>query len=265
MRLSLLLSLALAALIEAHSVLVYPGTRGNNLITNDTFPYGMQWMYPCGGLGTTNNRTYWPTTDGPDGGPPNMSNIMLKPFMLLGPSNNPYPGTVCLPQVPLPVGATVKAGDKATIQVVELAQHGAALYSVSLQPYMTLFSVYKRLKKSLSTDTIKIVCRHHLRRTRRPPHPHRQRDKLLQLDAIRLRPDLHRHHKEPRSRCRRLDNHFSCVAAQKRLGGMAAAGCWSDSGGPVVMIDKTTAFGVDYRKMRNASFHFHFYGLFWFA
>lgn len=47
MRLSLLLSLALAALIEAHSVLVYPGTRGNNLITNDTFPYGMQWMYPC--------------------------------------------------------------------------------------------------------------------------------------------------------------------------------------------------------------------------
>lgn len=156
MRLSLLLSLALTALVEAHSVLVYPGTRGNNLITNDTFPYGMQWMYPCGGLGTTNNRTYWPTTggavsfqpgwfrghlqaqlqinlgygtDGPDGGPPNMSNIMLKPFMLLGPSNNPYPGTVCLPQVPLPVGATVKAGDKATIQVVELAQHGAALYS----------------------------------------------------------------------------------------------------------------------------------------
>jgi hypothetical protein len=47
MRLSLLLSLALAALVEAHSVLVYPGTRGNNLITNDTFPYGMQWMYPC--------------------------------------------------------------------------------------------------------------------------------------------------------------------------------------------------------------------------
>ncbi|PTB44857.1 hypothetical protein M441DRAFT_42998 [Trichoderma asperellum CBS 433.97] len=156
MRLSLLLSLALTALVEAHSVLVYPGTRGNNLITNDTFPYGMQWMYPCGGLGTSRNRTYWPTTggavsfqpgwfrghlqaqlqinlgygtDGPDGGPPNMSNIMLKPFMLLGPSNNPYPGTVCLPQVPLPVGANVKAGDKATIQVVELAQHGAALYS----------------------------------------------------------------------------------------------------------------------------------------
>ncbi|KAH6607044.1 hypothetical protein Trco_003357 [Trichoderma cornu-damae] len=153
---SLLLALALTALIDAHTVMVYPGWRGNNLITNETFPYGMQWMYPCGGIGTTRNRTYWPTTggavsfqpgwfrghleaqlqvnlgygtDGPDGGPPNMSNIMVKPFMLLGPTNNPFPGTVCLPQVPLPAGANVSAGDKATIQVVELAQHGAALYS----------------------------------------------------------------------------------------------------------------------------------------
>ncbi|UKZ74449.1 hypothetical protein TrVFT333_002118 [Trichoderma virens FT-333] len=156
MRLSLLVTLALTALIEAHTIMVYPGWRGNNLITNETFPYGMQWMYPCGGIGTTRNRTYWPTTggtvsfqpgwfrghlqaqlqinlgygtDGPDNGPPNMSNIMVKPFMLLGPTNNPYPGTVCLPQVPLPAGANVSAGDKATIQVVELAQHGAALYS----------------------------------------------------------------------------------------------------------------------------------------
>lgn len=107
---------------------------------------------------TTNNRTYWPTTggavsfqpgwfrghltalvqvnlgfgtDGPDHGPPNMSNPMVKPFQVQGPTNNPYPGTVCLPQVPLPVNAKVQAGDKATIQIVELAQHGAALYSVS--------------------------------------------------------------------------------------------------------------------------------------
>jgi hypothetical protein len=70
-------------------------------------------------------------TDGPDGGPPNMSNPMVPPFQLLGPSKNPYPGTVCLPQVPLPAGANVRAGDNATIQVVELAVHGAALYSVS--------------------------------------------------------------------------------------------------------------------------------------
>jgi len=71
-------------------------------------------------------------TDGPFEGPKNMSSSMVPPFQLLGPSNNPYPGTICLPQVPLPAGAHVKAGDLATIQVVELAQHGAALYSVRL-------------------------------------------------------------------------------------------------------------------------------------
>ncbi|KAG7291969.1 hypothetical protein NEMBOFW57_001998 [Staphylotrichum longicolle] len=62
-------------------------------------------------------------------GPPNMSNPMINPFQIIGPTRNPYPGTVCLPQVPLPVNASVKAGDNATIQVVELALHGAALYS----------------------------------------------------------------------------------------------------------------------------------------
>ncbi len=56
---------------------------------------------------------------------------MVPPFQLIGPSKNPYPGTVCLPQVPLPAGANVKAGDNATIQLVELALHGASLYSVS--------------------------------------------------------------------------------------------------------------------------------------
>ncbi|KOS19464.1 Uncharacterized protein ESCO_000024 [Escovopsis weberi] len=151
-----LINLALAALASAHIVLTYPGTRGNNLITNDSWPFGMQWDYPCGGLGTSRNRTYWPTTggaisyqpgwesghmmamsqinlgygtDGPDNGPKNMSNIMVKPFQILGPTNAAYPGTICLPQVPLPAGAQVKAGDLATIQVVELAQHGGALYA----------------------------------------------------------------------------------------------------------------------------------------
>jgi hypothetical protein len=38
---------ALLAVGDAHTVLTYPGWRGDNLITNDTFPYGMQWMYPC--------------------------------------------------------------------------------------------------------------------------------------------------------------------------------------------------------------------------
>ncbi|KPM39741.1 hypothetical protein AK830_g6798 [Neonectria ditissima] len=156
---SALLALVLAAVASAHSVITYPGWRGNNLITNDTFPYGMQWMYPSktgGGHNLTTNRTYWPTTggaiafqpgwfrghetafafinmgfgdEGPDGGPINMSNPMVPAFQLLGPTNNPFPGTICLPQVPLPKNTTVKAGDKATIQIVELAIHGAALYS----------------------------------------------------------------------------------------------------------------------------------------
>lgn len=42
-----LLTVACAALASAHIVISYPGWRGNNLITNETFPYGMQWMYPC--------------------------------------------------------------------------------------------------------------------------------------------------------------------------------------------------------------------------
>lgn len=117
---------------------------------------GERLTCPGGGIGTTENRTYWPTTggavsfqpgwfrghaaalsyinlglgtDGPDNGPQNMSNSMVHQFQIVGPTNNPYPGTICFPQVPLPVNTTVKAGDKATIQVVELAQHGAALYS----------------------------------------------------------------------------------------------------------------------------------------
>ena len=62
---------ACASLAAAHTVIVYPGWRGNNIHTNGTvsttdssikpgsiginyegndtygFPYGMQWMYPC--------------------------------------------------------------------------------------------------------------------------------------------------------------------------------------------------------------------------
>ena len=73
----------------------------------------------------------------------NMSNAMVPPFQLLGPSKNPYPGTICLPQVPLPAGANVKSGDLATIQVVELAAHGASLFSVrSISEYGQSYIVY---------------------------------------------------------------------------------------------------------------------------
>lgn len=147
---------ALATFGSAHIVIEYPGWRGNNLITNETFPYGMQWIFPCGGLTLTTNRTYWPTTggaiafqpgwfqghktafmninlglgnEGPDGGPLNFTHPMMSVFQIVGPNNNPYPGTFCFPQVPLPAGIEVKPGENATIQIVELAQHGAALYS----------------------------------------------------------------------------------------------------------------------------------------
>lgn len=118
-----------------------------------------------GGTPLTTNRTFWPTTGGavafqpgwfqghataeiyinmgfgtagPDGGPLNMSNSLITPFQILGPSKNPYPGTVCLPQVPMPRNLTVQPGDNATIQIVELAMHGAALYSVRAQPYTSM-------------------------------------------------------------------------------------------------------------------------------
>ena len=64
--------------------------------------------------------------------PPNMSNPMVPAFQIVGPTRDPYPGTFCLPQVPLPANASVKVGDNATIQIIETAVHGAALYNVCL-------------------------------------------------------------------------------------------------------------------------------------
>jgi len=137
--------------VASHTILTYPGWRGDNLITNSTFPYGMQWMYPCGGMGTSTNRTKWPLKGGAvaiqpgwNAGhptaffyinlgfgtePPNMSFPMVPVFQIVGPSKLPYPGSFCLPQVPLPVNASVQIGDNATIQIVEVAIHGASLYN----------------------------------------------------------------------------------------------------------------------------------------
>lgn len=100
---------------------------------------------------TSTNRTKWPTTGGAvalQPGwfaghgkaffymniglgtiPPNMSHVMVPPFQIIGPTNEPYPGSFCLPQVGLPANISVKAGDNATIQVIETAVHGASLYN----------------------------------------------------------------------------------------------------------------------------------------
>lgn len=68
---------------------------------------------------------------GDDNVPRNYNMIMQPVFQIVGPSNTIYPGSICLPQVPLPANYTAKVGNNATIQVIELAQHGAALYNVS--------------------------------------------------------------------------------------------------------------------------------------
>lgn len=172
--------------------------------------------FPGGGVPLTQNRTYWSVkggaialqpgwfqghdsatmyvnlgvgTDAPDGGPLNMSLAMVPPFGIVGPSKNPYPGTICLPQVPLPKGLDVKPGDNATIQVVELALHGAALFSVRLCSCSLLWST-DPLADVYFTPA---VCRHHLRGHRRPAPGQGQRDQLLQQHRHRL----HRHLRHP--------------------------------------------------------------------
>ena len=110
-------------------------------------------------MGTTQNRTKWPVSGGAVGfqpgwfpghaqgmfyinlgygtQPANMSNVMIGPLGFTGPTNDPYPNSsICMLQVPLPAGFTANIGDNATIQVVMLAQHGAALYSVSPEKSM---------------------------------------------------------------------------------------------------------------------------------
>lgn len=63
--------------------------------------------------------------------PENYSFVMQNGLNIIGPSREPWPGTFCLPQVPLParLNVEVKVGDNATIQVIEAALHGAALYN----------------------------------------------------------------------------------------------------------------------------------------
>ncbi|THV94702.1 hypothetical protein D6C77_00755 [Aureobasidium pullulans] len=163
------------SLVHAHTVITYPGWRGNNLHTNGTlpqhdasalginyvngsytFPYGMQWQYPCGGMPMSTNRSLWPVNGGAialqpgwfkghryaqfyvnvgiqlpgEVAPQNMSFNVVPAFQITGPSNDEYPQSAfCLPQVPLPAGMTFNVGDNITLQIVELAQHGAAIYN----------------------------------------------------------------------------------------------------------------------------------------
>lgn len=71
--------------------------------------------------------------------PVSMTNVMLPVFQMTGPSRDPYPGSFCLTDVPLPVNASLKVGDNATIQVIQVALHGASLYNVSF--FFTILKV----------------------------------------------------------------------------------------------------------------------------
>lgn len=61
--------------------------------------------------------------------PPNMTNVMHPIFQLVGASKDPYPGHFCFPDLPLPKDFKAKVGDNATIQVIQVALHGASLYN----------------------------------------------------------------------------------------------------------------------------------------
>lgn len=67
--------------------------------------------------------------------PSNYSLPMVPVFQITGPTNVLYNGSICLTQVPLPANFTAVVGNNATIQVIETAQHGAALYNVGCQFY----------------------------------------------------------------------------------------------------------------------------------
>jgi hypothetical protein len=156
----LLTSALLVNQAQAHAVITYPPWRGNNLLANETFPFGMARNYPCGGHPPTTNRTSWPL-DGSGAfafepgwspghalnqvyinlclGEPdedlnevrNCSLTIAGPLELRGPTDQQYSGTLCLPRLGLPRGVVGKRGELASIQIVQVVSHGAALYSVS--------------------------------------------------------------------------------------------------------------------------------------
>ncbi|KAH7324576.1 hypothetical protein B0I35DRAFT_449504 [Stachybotrys elegans] len=129
-----------------------PGWRGQTLITNATFPNGMQSAAPCGGIGLTQNMSAWPI-DGPGaiaiqpgwfagnmqteffinigfGEDPETFDVpLVAPFRVYGPSNRPFPGTFCLPDIFLPDGKRPRDGDYATIQVIQVHQTGNAAHN----------------------------------------------------------------------------------------------------------------------------------------
>ena len=78
--------------------------------------------------------------------PQNYSLPMQTVFGIMGPNNTAYIGSICMPQVPLPANYTAVVGNNATIQIIETAQHGAALYNVSWQsPFQDVATEFRNI------------------------------------------------------------------------------------------------------------------------
>ncbi|KAK6338633.1 hypothetical protein TWF696_009444 [Orbilia brochopaga] len=133
---------ALATCASAHFVITYPPDRGDS--------YNTQFQFPCGGLQSTGNRSFWPTNGGAMAFVPlhdfafttiniaignsvrettdinSFNHIMMPTFNQTGGN-----GTFCLPLVKIPpsLKPLVKAGVNATIQIVQLVASGSALYN----------------------------------------------------------------------------------------------------------------------------------------
>lgn len=113
-----------------------------------------------GGMAVSSNRTTWPVAGGAlalqpgwfsghssaliyvniafGNLPESIDNPLVAPFQMVGPTNDPFPGTFCLPNVPIPPSLGAKVGDNATLQVIMSAQHGASLYNVSLPYFVSM-------------------------------------------------------------------------------------------------------------------------------
>ncbi|KAF8242376.1 hypothetical protein K440DRAFT_521520, partial [Wilcoxina mikolae CBS 423.85] len=124
------------SLASAHFALTYPYWRGDS--------YATQWTYPCGGVNQSSsdtNRTLWPLSGGAIAFTPTHpwaqtyinlglgSNVTRLNITLVEPFNQTSNGTFCFPKVSLPDGISVKDGDKASIQVIQLSHNGGALYN----------------------------------------------------------------------------------------------------------------------------------------
>lgn len=126
-------------------------------------------------MATSQNRTKWPLKGGAvsiqpgwfpghsnaqfyinmgyGNEPLNYSHNAVPVFQITGPSNQQYDGTFCLPQVPLPANYTPQVGDNATIQIIEVAQHGASLYNVRSLPHYQATSRSNQLTCNDSAQT----------------------------------------------------------------------------------------------------------------